>query len=294
MLFITYNQNSNGRSGHALCDIFTVFCFSKLLNMKVIYNSTWERQKILSKTMMIKYSSNYNDYKYDYILNISNIRKWECISYEYYNNLKNKLTELSKKYKNVLLSLSNVCKIHPHIIYDWYLKKHIKIDIYNREIRPLLHKIYFGDHDKNETNTISIHIRCGDLNNKLKKAGFTFSYYKKIIDTINKHFNIKINVYCENVNYQHLTALNKLDNTTVHVGGINKFSKHFNKLVNSKILILSPSSMSLFAGYLCNGLVLLDKKTYEIRKKVFNYSENVFEVFNNISDKIELIRNILM
>ena len=291
MLFITYYQNSSGRSGHTLCDIFTVFCFSELLNMKVIYNSTWERQKILSKTMMLKYSSNYSDYKYDYILDIDYIMKWECISYEDYNNIKNKLTKLSKKYNNVLLRLSNVCKIHPHIIYDWYFKKHIEIDIYNSKIRPILHKIYFGDNDNNETNTISMHIRCGDLNDLLIKAGFTFSYYKSIIDTINAHCNIKLNVYCENVNYQHLTDLNKLDNTTLYVGGMDTFSNHFNKLVNSKILILSPSSMSLFAGYLCNGLVLIDKKSYIWRKNIFNYSENVFTVFNNISDKIELIRN---
>tara|TARA_B100001093_G_scaffold516086_1_gene594017 strand:- start:4827 stop:5708 length:882 start_codon:yes stop_codon:yes gene_type:complete len=293
MLFITYNQNSNGRSGHALCDIFTTFVFSELLNMEVIYNNTWENQKILSKEMFLKYSSNYKDYKYDYILDIDYIRKWECISYEDYIEIKNNILKLSKKYNNILLRLSNVCKIHPHIIYDWYLKKYIKNDIYHNKILPKLHKLYYGDNDNNISNVISIHIRCGDLNNQLMKEGFTFSYYKNIIDIINMHFNTKINVYCENINYSHLNKLDKLDNTTLYVGGIDNFSDDFNKLVNSKILILAPSSMSLFAGYLCKGLVLIDNKSYIWRKNIFNYSENIFEVFNNISDKIELMNKYL-
>ena len=49
-------------------------------------------------------------------------------------------------------------------------------------------------------------------------------------------------------------------------------------------------SMSLFAGYLCDGLVLIDKKSYIWRKNIFNYSENIFKVFDNFSDEIDLIR----
>ena len=45
--------------------------------------------------------------------------------------------------------------------------------------------------------------------------------------------------------------LKEVKNVEVYIGGINEFSNHFNCLVNSKVLILSPSSLSLFAGLKC-------------------------------------------
>lgn len=293
MLFITYNQNSSGRSGHALCDIFTVFCFSELLNMKVIYHDTWKNQKILSKSMLLKYSYNYNDYKYDYILDIDKVIKWECLSYDIFLDIKNKILNIQKSYENVLVRLSNVCKIHPHILYDWYLKKLINTDIYTNKVLPTLKNIYYSDHNNVIVNDISIHIRCGDLNDRLIKDGFTYTYHKNIIDILNENLNVKISVYCEDINYKHLLELNNLKNTTLYIGGEYKFSEHFNEIVNSKIIIMSPSSMSLFLGYICNGLCLIDRKSCNFRPNIFNYSENVFKVFDNIQDEIETIKKYL-
>ena len=172
-------------------------------------------------------------------------------------------------------------------------KNYIKEDIYHNKLLPKLRKLYYYDHNETILDCISIHIRCGDLYNNMLEYGFTFEYYKKIIDILNLHFNKQINIYCENKNYQHVYKLKEVKNVEVYIGGINEFSNHFNCLVNSKVLILSPSSLSLFAGYLSNGLVLIDNKSINFRNNLFHSSDGVIENFDNISEKIELIKTYL-
>lgn len=288
MLFITYKQTSGGRSGHKLCDIFTTHILANLLDMHVIYNSSWKNQFIISKKSLKKYSYN-KEYNIDFTLNINNICNWSSLSFEEYEKLKNKLNKLSKKYKNILLKISNVYKIHAPVIYDWYVKKLIDKDIYNLKIVPTLRKLYFEDNKDNINDSISIHIRRGDLAEKLITSGFNFSYYKNMIDTLNNHFDIDINIYCENENYSDISKLKNCKNTNLFLGGTKLFGKHFNKMVNSRVLIISPSSLCLFAGLINRGLVLIDKKVIKWRKTVFNKSNLVFESFNNISEKIEII-----
>lgn len=288
MLFITYLQTSGGRSGHKLGEIFTTFIFSKLLDINVLYNTDWNKQLILSEKSLKKYSYNFKG-KFDGIVKIDYIKKWDCLTWEDFNTIKQKISNLDRT-KNILVELSNVCKIYPHIVYDWRLKKYIQEDLYNLKILPTLRNIYFDDHKDDIKDCISIHIRCGDMYQRLLKAGFTFEYYKNLIDTLNSHCQTKINVYCENKNYQDVYKLKDCKNTEVYIGGPNKFTDHFNCMVNSKVLILSPSSMAAFAGYLCKGLVLIDNKSAKFRNNVFHSSENIFLRFDSIIEKLDLIK----
>jgi hypothetical protein len=289
MLFITYNQNSGGRSGHKLCDIFTTFILANLLNMHVIYNSSWKNQLIISEKSLKKYSFN-NKYNIDYTLEINNVRDWKSVSFEEYKKLKNQLQELSIKYENILLKISNVYKIHAHTIYDWYLNKLIDKDIYNLKLVPTLRKLYFEDNNDDIIDSISIHIRRGDLADKLINYGFNFSYYKNMIDTINDNLDVKINVYCENSRYSDILELKNCKNTVLYLGGTTNFDKHFNNMVRSKVLIISPSSLCLFAAILNKGTVLVDNKVIKWRYNIFNKVDLVFDSFDNISEKIELIK----
>ena len=289
MLFITYNQNSGGRSGHKLCDIFTTHILAILLNMHVIYNSSWKNQLIISEKSLKKYSFN-NNYNIDYTLEINNVRNWKSVSFEEYKKLKNQLQELSMKYENILLKISNVYKIHAHTVYDWYVNKLIDKDIYNLKIVPFLRNMYFEDNNDDVIDSISIHIRRGDLADRLINYGFNFSYYKNMIDTINNNFDVKINIYCENSRYSDILELKKCKNTMLYLGGTKIFANHFNNMVRSKILIISPSSLCLFAAILNKGTVLVDNKVIKWRNNIFDKIDLVFDSFDNFSEKIELIK----
>ena len=75
-------------------------------------------------------------------------------------------------------------------------------------------------------------------------------------------------------------------------GGIEELERDINMLSRSEVLILSPCSLALQCGYLSEGLVLIDKTIItEHRPNVFNGCEGSFEVFENIGDKIELIKS---
>ena len=291
MIYITYIQNSGGRSGHKLCEIFTCFLFSCMFNVKVLYNSSWNKQMIISNNSLKIHSDTFNG-KFDKIERINTIRKWECLSWNDFLDLKKKIDQINNTdNENVLFELSNVFKIHPHIIYDWYVKKYINEDTYHARVLPKLRELYFYDHKEKTIDCISIHIRCGDLYKELLKVGFTLNYYTKLIQTLNSKFDIKINIYYENENHEEFYQLEKLKNVELFVGGVTDIETHFNNMVNSKVLILSASSMSMFASYLCKGLVLIDNKCIKVRPNVYNnYNCDLIEKFDDISVKIDMIK----
>lgn len=291
MIFLTYKQNSSGRSGHVLCDIFTAFVFEALIDIKILYNDSWKNQLILTPSILKKHTYSFNG-SIDFVFEINNICKWDCLTFDDVKQIKEQINQLVKenKDKNVLVELSNVAKIHPHIVHHWYQQKKIPEDIYNNRILPKLREIYFEDHDENITDSISIHVRAGDLYHSIKNdIGFTFDYYNNIVDTLNKHFDTPINIFCEDSNSHDIKRLKNKKNVFIHIGGVSDFSSHFNKMINSRVLILSPSSMSLFAGYICKGLVLIDNKSIEWRLNVFG-NNNLIQKFDNLNEKIEIIK----
>ena len=104
-------------------------------------------------------------------------------------------------------------------------------------------------------------------------------------------FEEKIYIYCENENHEEFYQLEKLKNVKLYVGGVTDIETHFNNMVNSKVLILSASSMSMFASYLCKGLVLIDNKSIKVRHNVYNnYNCDLIEKFDDISEKIDIIK----
>lgn len=292
MLYLTYieplyhSKDSfilNNSSGHILLDVFSTFIFGILLDAKVIYHESWSLSKIIEKDSWLHYCDKPLNH-YDYVLTIDNIRNWKGLSINEFENLKNNILNVSQKYDNVLIKFTNVCKIHAHQLHIWYKNDYLKTDIYSEKIIPILKNLYYFKNNKDIINQFAIHIRRGDLATQLINTGYTYNYYKNIIDIINKYLNINIVVYCENLKCDDIKKLSKLKNTTLDLGNLPEFNKQFNELCRSKYLFLSPSSFSIFTGYLSNGIVIGDEKLEKFRSNIFNDLKLTpnFNIVNNI------------
>lgn len=248
-----------------------------------------ENQKIISENSFKKCTVE-KLHKYDHILEIDYYHIWEGLSFKQYSELKQKIVETSLKYKIILVRLSNVCKFVPQSIHMWYKENLISEDLYTTKILPTLKKLYYYDHPQivSEQKNVSIHIRRGYLAQRLIKAGFTYEYYKNIIESLNSQY--KINIFCENANYDDIKNLGMLKNTTLHIGGIKDIGNDFNNLCTSTVLITSPSSFAAFAGILSTGTVLVDTKCTNFRPNIFKNIEmlpNFISFKENITTQIK-------
>ena len=233
------------------------------------------------------------------------------MSYLQFITIIKQIKDASQKYKNILVQLSNVCKIHPDVLCNWYNTNKIKNDIYSLQTKPLIKKLYYEDNAALPIrNEFTIHIRRGDLAQWCYDVGFTLNYYTNIINIINTHLDMPIRIYCEDgftdrggsrdkkmkyFNYNDIMILEKLDNVKIIKGNPlgSDFNAHFNDLCRSRILMVSPSSFSLWAAFITDGIVLVDKKNIAARVNLFRYCEEVpnFIVFDNLKDKMKEIQN---
>ena len=311
MIHITYKPSAQHvlSSGHILFEIFTTFIFSMLLDIKPVWDASWKKSLILTE-QSIKYYTDKRLNKYDHVININNYIKWQSISFNDFINIKRQIERSKQKYSNILIILSNVCVIHPDILCLWYNSKYILDDIYSLQAKPMLQKLYFHDHKQTELNEFAIHIRRGDLVLECYKYGLTLDYYKNIINILNKNIDIKINIYYEDgftarnntfdkevkyFNYDDILILGNLKNVNLIKGcgtGLD-FHYHFNQLCNSKFVMMAPSSFSLWAGFISNGTVLVDKKCINCRPNLFRNSKIIpnFILFENFEDIIEDIKH---
>ena len=302
MIFVTYDQSSGGRSGHKLCEIFTCFILEALLDLKPVYHNSWNSndrldrsQKILKKESLMKNCFPLPNDKFNYCLG-NGVQNWNCMTFKDYNDLKIKLETLQKNHSNIYVCINGVNKIHPHNVYSWYINKLINDDIYHQKIIPKLKKIYFDRNTSFKINAIALHIRSGDLTETIRKqTGISGDYYIKLLNELKK-LDMPINIYSEPVRNtcdNNSSFLNNLKGPRISnfYEGENKFEEHFNYLARHKILILSPSNMALWAGYINEGIVLIDKKFIEWRYRAFEGSENIFNVYNDVNEIIPIIKS---
>jgi hypothetical protein len=257
MIYLTYNQNSGGRSGHKLKDIMSLFIFSFFIKNSICCSHpSWKFQKILK----IQLEKSVADIKYDTLLKINNFIEWNGISYEKFKEIITSIKNNHTSGKNLLVEFSNVCRIHPSILHNWYIEKLIHQDTFNKKFLPLIKKFYYGIKTPVLKNQISIHVRRGDIAKKIIKSGFDKKYYSNIINSLNKYCNIPICIFSENENSEDLLELRSLKNTTIFLGGEDDIKNHFYQMVTSKFLILSASSFSTWTAYLSIGKVFYQKK----------------------------------
>jgi hypothetical protein len=300
MIHITYFPSTNDSlsSGHIFFEIFTVFIFSHLIpNIKPIWNKEWNLSKIISKESFLNFTAPPLK-NYDKIIIINKFHKWGSLSFQDFLDIKQTINEASEKYDTILIQLQNVCAIHPDVLHSWYINKSLKDNIFVNNARPLLKNMYYFDHNSKPINAIAIHIRRGDLLERLYSAGFTIEYYKNIIININKVLDIPIYIYCESDNNKGTTRplanysnkynndyieLTKLKNVQIKLGNYHNFSEQFNELTRCKYLILSPSGFSLWAAFISQGKILYDQKCVDFRPNLFRNAHIIpnFFQYNN-------------
>ncbi len=311
MIHITYIPSTNNPlgSGHIFWEIFTTYIFSILINVQPVWHNSWRFSSIITNKSLQKYTANRLT-KYDHEIVINNYMEWGSLSYKQFLEICNRIDAAKKKYNNILVTLTNVCKIHPDVICNWYNSKFINNDIYNLKLRPMLQKLYFDDHDDTQLDIFAIHIRRGDLAQWCYDVGFTLDYYTEIINIINNILDIPIHIYFEDgftdrgggldktvkyFNYNDIMILETLKNVKLIKGKpLGKdFETHFNELCRSKFLMVSPSSFPLWASFITNGIVLVDQKNIKARVNLFRYCKDVpnFIVFDNLENKMKEIKN---
>jgi hypothetical protein len=251
MIYLTYN-NRGGRSGHQLKNILTTFIFSFFVKNSIcVYHPTWNTQNILNNINI----NHIDNIKYDKTIEIKNIIKWHGLGYKSFMNIVNNINTHQDINKNILISINcQACRVHPHTLHNWFIRKIIQEDYYKTKLIPLINRFYY-ENTADILDIISIHIRRGDIAKEQIINGFNFTYYKKLIIILNKYYDMPINIYSENYNSEDLKELNNIKNVKLFLGGVKELKSDFNSMVRSKILFLSSSSFSTWAAYLSLGKV---------------------------------------
>jgi len=264
MIHLLYSQHG-GRSGHKLKDIMSIFIIGMLIKAKVVYDDSFTNQHLLLfEDICVKKKKKY----YSTII-IDNTKCSNGITFKKFKEIKKLILNKSKGLKDnqhLLVIFKQRCRIHPYQLDNWFHKNKIDKNLFKSKLIPLLHKIYYVHTVPKHTtikkssiiptNNVAIHIRRGDLAEKLIREGFDANYYTQIINKLNQHLNLHINIYSEIDNSEDILVLKKLKNVNLFLGDVSNINEHFYALCTSKILILSRSSFSTWAAYLSKGLVV--------------------------------------
>jgi len=277
-------------SGHIFWEILTCFILALILNTKVVYNNDWDQCSI-----KINYDTcQKKPHKIKKVI-VDGDKRWESISYD-------KLEKL-KKYKNILIVLTNVWKIHPDILLVWEKEKYIEQNFYKNKFKPFLEHLYFSVNEDTLDNVICIHLRRGDLYNHTYNDGYNIEYYKTLIETIKSQTELPIHILTESVgkdttfhleqggdkrelgeiNHDDVEIFSKIEGVKLFRGDLSDFEQHFNKMCNSSHLILGLSSMSLIAGFINRGQIYVDSGYKKSRPNLFINIDLIpnFQVFKS-------------
>jgi hypothetical protein len=291
MLYLTLIQNSGGRSGHKLKDIMTVFIISYFIEGSVVVrNYSWNNQYILGHIkrpyMKSLIYDETHEIKIDNFHGISNDQFFENIEFIKKKNIDN---------KNILIVLSGAFRFHPFQLHNLFLEKKIERDYFTNNFLPTVKNFFFGKNRPDKpTNSVAIHIRRGDIGERLIKNGQNSNYYGNIIKKLNSNFNIPINIYSENLNSKDLFALKKEPNVTLHLGTTASIKKDMYEMVTSKYLIISSGGFSTISAYISIGTVLYNSRFCwhfghkEPPKNMYNFKLKTLQsIFDDMKNKVK-------
>ena len=274
MIYITLNETTNGRSVHTLKNVMSAFIFSYFVEgSQVVYHESWNKQSILNYIDVPILTAK----SYDLVIKKQKLYAWGGISQEDFFSVVNEIKSHDSNGKKVLFVFSGAHRFHPFQLHNLYTKGIIKQDFFTLTFLPTLNKFFFGSNTHQVyTNCISIHIRRGDLSQQVIKGGQDVQYFKRIVDILNKHINIPINIYSENLNSSDLLILKKEKNVSLFLGDTSSLHRDFYNMVTSKYLFISSGGFSTWSSYISIG-------------KVF-YNPSYTYQFNHLKDPINMFR----
>lgn len=276
MKYITYKQKQ-GRSGHKLKDLMTTFIFSYFLDeLTVCSNETWSNSILKNIDKFGVYKELENLGKNKIIIELKDLNKrYNGINFETFNNYINEI----KKYNNEIIVLKSPLRVHLYQLHNWYVEGLIKIDYFSLKLIPLLRKIYYFNKNEGEPqNVFSIHIRRGDISNKMIKQGWDIEFYKNIINSINETSNLKINIYSELENSDDLLELKDMKNVNLMLGDASNLEDDIWNMVHSKYFLVSNSSLATWIAYLNKNIIFYPKGLNIKHFKHKIYPSNMYEL----------------
>ena len=255
---IIYRQNSGGRSGHQLKDLFTSVILGELLNLKTVYGNSWQEQSLLPHISLDPVIASH-------LVEIQNHEKsWDGISFVRLQEIALMVRE--KRKADTLFVLSGVCRIHLHQLHSWELAKQIPAGSLERCLQ-VLRKLFWNEETLPpfQEGLVAIHARRGDVadpnHHEYERMGpgtWDAAFYQEQIDDIHTRFNpTRITLYSEREHSEDLAALSGV---TLELGGTEELQRHFQEMVSAEYFMPSCSSLSTWAAYLSSGTVLIPPK----------------------------------
>jgi hypothetical protein len=256
----TIKHNSGGNHGHQLKDWMGSYTIGLLLGLDY-YHTDYEYLNFFLPS--------------DYFKNkASELKESNCIKIAgpMWNGI-NCYNEFKKQFKDVILNKDNLyvfqyaLRVHPFQTIDWFQKKYINQNVFEKVCNELTNAFYFNK-TKKQTNgkvlNVAIHVNLHDTNNSSSDAPrfrFPIEYYLKIVEQLEKTSKKKldINIYAEKTNSDiirrefsdkkfklHISEDRHIHRKTKDFTIVHSIFKDF---VDSDILVCSNSSFSAVASY---------------------------------------------
>lgn len=252
---VTYEFNGMGRAGHALKDMFSAVIISEIFNLRLIGNPCWQSHPLIAAPPPA------NVYPERQITIATSKPQWEGVSKKQYREVVDLITR--HEADDVLFRLKSVFRIHISQVHRWEVEGELPEGIYERCLKRL-RTLYWGSEPPAPTrlHEVAIHARRGDVADPAHRyydfmgpGAWTSGVYRDIVDRIRSNCpDAHITIYSETKNASDLL---EIDGVSFHLGTYQDLKQHFRNMVTASCFVPACSSLSLWAIYLSQGLVMI-------------------------------------
>ncbi|MEM7791154.1 MAG: hypothetical protein AAF546_07125 [Verrucomicrobiota bacterium] len=289
-IYFSYHHDGNGRSGHALKNLFTSVILAEIMAGRTVFNETWRTQNILPESGVRRILLDVDRAKCAEFEFRHHKKQWEGISYDEFRRFVAWVLERRKRFRNTLIELRGIFRIHLSQVYVWEIENKLKSGTH-RSIVKTLRKMYWDSEAAPTTHwpprTIAIHARRGDVANPEHKLYATrgpgsvwnCAFYQSCVDSLKLEFpDSEIIVYSEN---EWVGDLKQLSKVTLKLGGPEDLSSHIRAMLSADLFIPSDSGLSVWIAHLSEARI----RVYQGNQicHFYSYSDKMPSNFESIT-----------